>query len=91
MAIKVRLTWVLARHADGQKELQIDAVSVRDLIDKLRDAHPELASRLCDENGELRRTLNFFVNQENIRTVSGDDTELRDGDEISIVPLIAGG
>ena len=91
MAVLVRLPSALARHADGQKELQVEAASVRELIDTLQVAHPELASRLCDENGELRRMLNFFVNQENIRAVSGDDTELRDGDEISIVPLIAGG
>ena len=67
MAVLVRLPWALARHADGQKELTIEAASVRDLIDRLRATHPELASRLCDENGELRRMLNFFVNQENIR------------------------
>jgi molybdopterin synthase sulfur carrier subunit len=61
------------------------------MIENLNSAHPGLKDRLCDDKGELRRFVNIYVNEEDIRFLKGKDTTLKDGDEVSIVPAIAGG
>ncbi|HEU4683253.1 MAG TPA: MoaD/ThiS family protein, partial [Nitrospira sp.] len=75
----------------GQGEVEAPAGSVAHMIDMLDKAHPGLKDRLCDETGELRRFVNIYVNEEDIRFLKGKDTSLNDGDEVSIVPAIAGG
>jgi len=61
------------------------------MIDTLNTAHPGIKERLCDDTGELRRFVNIYVNEEDIRFLKGKETSLKDGDEVSIVPAIAGG
>jgi molybdopterin synthase sulfur carrier subunit len=61
------------------------------MIENLNTAHPGLKDRLCDDKGELRRFVNVYVNEEDIRFLKGKDTPLKAGDEVSIVPAIAGG
>ena len=61
------------------------------MIETLDTAHPGIKARLCDESGELRRFVNIYVNEEDIRFLKGKDTSLQAGDEVSIVPAIAGG
>jgi len=61
------------------------------MIDNLNASHPGIKDRLCDETGELRRFVNIYVNEEDIRFLKGKDTSLKEGDEVSIVPAIAGG
>jgi molybdopterin synthase sulfur carrier subunit len=61
------------------------------MIEALNSTHPGIKDRLCDETGELRRFVNIYVNEEDIRFLKGKDTSLKDGDEVSIVPAIAGG
>ncbi len=61
------------------------------MIDTLNTAHPGIKDRLCDDTGELRRFVNIYVNEEDIRFLKGKETSLKDGDEVSIVPAIAGG
>jgi molybdopterin synthase sulfur carrier subunit len=61
------------------------------MIESLNSAHPGIKDRLCDESGELRRFVNIYVNEEDIRFLKGKETMLKDGDEVSIVPAIAGG
>ena len=60
-------------------------------MDDLEITFPGIKARLCDEAGELRRFVNFYVNSEDIRFLNGKDTVLNDGDEVSIVPAVAGG
>jgi len=57
----------------------------------LNTSHPGIKDRLCDDTGELRRFVNIYVNEEDIRFLKGKETSLKDGDEVSIVPAIAGG
>jgi molybdopterin synthase sulfur carrier subunit len=71
--------------------VEVAAASIVDLIDTLNAAHPGIKARLCDESGELRRFVNIYVNEEDIRFLKGKDTSLKTGDEVSIVPAIAGG
>jgi molybdopterin synthase sulfur carrier subunit len=89
--IKVRIPTPLRPLTKGQGEVEISAASIVDLIDTLNVAHPGIKARLCDESGELRRFVNIYVNEEDIRFLKGKDTSLKAGDEVSIVPAIAGG
>lgn len=89
--IKVRIPTPLRPLTKGQGEVEIAAASIVDLIDSLNAAHPGIKARLCDDSGELRRFVNIYVNEEDIRYLKGKDTSLKAGDEVSIVPAIAGG
>lgn len=89
--ITVRIPTPLRPLTKGQGEVQAAAATVTEVIDTLNAAHPGLKDRLCDEKGDLRRFVNIYVNEEDIRFLSGKDTALKDGDVVSIVPAIAGG
>lgn len=89
--IKVRIPTPLRPLTKGQGEVEVTAASIVDMIDTLNTAHPGIKARLCDDSGELRRFVNIYVNEEDIRFLKGKDTSLKAGDEVSIVPAIAGG
>jgi molybdopterin synthase sulfur carrier subunit len=89
--IKVRIPTPLRPLTKGQGEVEAQASSIANMIETLNQAHPGLKDRLCDESGELRRFVNIYVNEEDIRFLRGKETSLNDGDEVSIVPAIAGG
>jgi sulfur-carrier protein len=89
--IKVRIPTPLRPLTKGQGEVEAQASSIANMIETLNKAHPGLKDRLCDESGELRRFVNIYVNEEDIRFLKGKETTLNDGDEVSIVPAIAGG
>ena len=89
--IKVRIPTPLRTLTRGQGEVEAKGATIADMIDTLDRAHPGLKDRLCDDKGELRRFVNIYVNEEDIRFLKGKDTTLKDGDEVSIVPAIAGG
>jgi molybdopterin synthase sulfur carrier subunit len=89
--IKVRSPTPLRPLTKNQGEVEAKAASIAEMIETLDAAHPGLKDRLCDEKGELRRFVNIYVNEEDIRFLKGKDTSLKDGDEVSIVPAIAGG
>ena len=91
MAITVRIPTALRRLTHGQGEIQIEASSIGDLIEKLEEEFPGIKERLVEPNGEIRKFVNFFVNDEDIRFLNGKDTQLKDGDVVSIIPAIAGG
>lgn len=77
--------------AGDQRQIELTARSVKALMEEMEAAYPGITEPLWDEKGELRRTLNVYVNEENIRFLRGLDTSLEEGDEVSIVPAIAGG
>lgn len=89
--IKVRIPTPLRPLTKGQGEVETKAESVLEMIETLNTAHPGIKDRLCDDTGELRRFVNIYVNEEDIRFLKGKETSLKDGDEVSIVPAIAGG
>ncbi|HEU4686693.1 MAG: MoaD/ThiS family protein clustered with threonine synthase [Nitrospira sp.] len=89
--IKVRIPTPLRPLTKGQGEVETKADSVVEMIEVLNSTHPGIKDRLCDETGELRRFVNIYVNEEDIRFLKGKATALKDGDEVSIVPAIAGG
>jgi len=91
MAVRVRIPTPLRSLTKGAADVQVDADTVSDLIEDLERQYPGLRDRLVEDNGELRRFINVYVNQEDIRFLQGEKTSLKNGDEVVIVPAIAGG
>ena len=91
MTVTVRIPTPLRKLTGGADEVSIEASNVGELIESLESAHAGLKERLCDDAGEIRRFVNVYVNDEDVRFMGGRDTALKDGDEVSIVPAIAGG
>lgn len=87
----VRIPTPLRKLTDGQATVDCPGRDVRTVIGKLEAAHPGLAERILDEDGELRRFVNVFVRDEDIRFQSGMDTTVDEGDTVSIIPAVAGG
>jgi molybdopterin synthase sulfur carrier subunit len=75
----------------NQDSVPTDGSSLSECIDALEAAFPGMKERLCDEAGEVRRFVNIYVNGEDVRFLEGVATALKDGDEVSIVPAVAGG
>ncbi len=91
MPVQVRIPTPLQKITGNQPVVQAEADTVLSLIDNLEANHPGMKERLLDENGKLRRFVNFYVNDEDIRFQDNENTALKDGDEVSIIPAIAGG
>ena len=91
MAVTVRIPTPLQRLTNGQGEVQCEGTTVRELLENLEQRCPGVKERICDETGKLRRFVNVFVNEEDIRFLQSDQTPVKDGDEVSIIPAIAGG
>jgi len=91
MSVSVRIPTPLRKLTGGADEVAIEGANVGEVIENLEAAHPGLKERLCDESGEIRRFVNVYVNDEDVRFLEGRATALKDGDEVSIVPAIAGG
>jgi len=91
MAVKVRIPTPLQKLTGNKADVLVEADDIRALIEGLEKDFPGLKERLCSENGALRRFINIYVNEEDIRFLRLDKTPLKDGDEVSIIPAIAGG
>ena len=91
MSVTVRIPTPLRKLTGGADEVSVEGANVGDVIENLEAAHPGLKERLCDDAGEIRRFVNVYVNDEDVRFLDGRGAALKDGDEVSIVPAIAGG
>ena len=91
MAVTVRIPPALRSLTEGSDEVSVDGATVRAAIDALEAAHPGLKERVMSDEGKVLRFVNLFVGEEDIRMLDGLDTELKDGDDLSIIPAIAGG
>ncbi len=91
MSVKVLIPTPLQKLTHDQATLDCNGTSVAELLESLEQSCPGIKARLCDEQGQLRRFVNFYVNSEDIRFLDGINTSLSDGDEVSIIPAIAGG
>jgi MoaD family protein len=91
MAIEVRIPTILRQYTDGQKAVQADGSSLSTLIDDLEARHPGIKARLVTDAGALHRFVNVYVNDEDVRFTGALDTGLSDGDEVTILPAVAGG
>ena len=91
MSVKVRIPTPLQKLTQQKGEVQVEAANVRQLIAELEKNYPGIKDRICDESGKVRRFVNVYLNEEDIRFLKQEETALKSGDEISIVPAIAGG
>jgi len=91
MSVLVRIPTPLRAVTKGLGELQTEAGNIQELIDRLEQEYAGIKARLCEENGTVRRFINIYLNEEDIRFLQGLNTALKAGDEVSIVPAIAGG
>jgi len=87
----VRIPSPLRRYTNGQSKVESNGANVSELIENLEAQFPGIKSKLCDENSQIKRYVNVFVNEEEIRTLQGVETSLANRDEVSIVPAMAGG
>ena len=90
MPIKVRIPTPLQK-LTGQGEVQVQPGTIKDMIAELEKNFPGMKDRICDETGKVRRFVNVYLNEEDIRFLNQEETKMKEGDEISIVPAIAGG
>jgi molybdopterin converting factor small subunit len=90
MAIEVRIPTILRTYTDGAKSVNGSGSSLAQLIDDLEANHPGIKDRLI-ESGDLRRFVNVYVNDEDVRFTGGLETTLGDGDQVVVLPAVAGG
>ena len=91
MTIKVRIPTPLMKLTDNQSEVSAKGETISDIINNLESQFNGIKDRICDENGSPRRFINIYINEEDIRFLKGEKTAVKEGDEISIIPAIAGG
>ena len=90
MSVEVRIPTILRTYTDDQKSVQASGSSLSALIDDLEENHPGLKDRLI-EGGDLRRFVNVYVNDEDVRFLGGLEAPLTDGDQVVVLPAVAGG
>ena len=91
MAVTIRIPTPLRKFTDGKSEVDVEGGTVREIFDDVENRHGGLKDKIFDDAGEVRRFINVFVNGEDVRHAEGLDTPVKDGDELSVVPAIAGG
>jgi molybdopterin synthase sulfur carrier subunit len=91
MAVTVRIPTPLRRLTQNQAEVEAAGSNVESIIDNLEANYPGMKERICDESGDIRRFVNVYLDDEDIRFLDGKATAVKDGAEISIIPAIAGG
>ena len=91
MAVKVLIPTPLRKLTQDQAEVSVEGKTIQELIDAMGGSYPGLKDRLCDEQGKIRRFVNIYLNEEDIRFLQGEATAVKEGDNVSIVPAIAGG
>jgi molybdopterin synthase sulfur carrier subunit len=91
MPVQVRIPTPLRKYTGGKEAVSIDGASIANVIENLEKNHPGLKDRICEADGSVRRFVNLYVNGDDIRFLDNLQSKVKDGDEISIVPAIAGG
>ena len=91
MTIPVRIPTPLRKLTQNQEVVEAEGTTIRELIESLERTYPGLKERICDDQDQIRRFVNIFVNDEDVRFLEESETLVKSGDEVSIVPAIAGG
>jgi molybdopterin converting factor small subunit len=91
MSVSVRIPTILRTYTGGAAEVTAEEGTLRDVIKRLDAAYPGLASRILDEGGKLRRFVNVYVGEEDVRLAEGLDTQVPPGTQVSVIPAVAGG
>jgi molybdopterin synthase sulfur carrier subunit len=91
MAVQVKIPTPLRKFTHGSEMVEVEGSNIREVLDQLETNYPSIKSKLCDDSGNVRRFINVYANEEDIRFLDKMETAVSDGDEISIIPAIAGG
>jgi len=91
MPVTVRIPTPLRKLTNDEELVTVEAATIGDAIGELQTKYPGIKERLVDDSGEVRRFVNIYVNEEDIRFLQNKETPIKDGDEVSIIPAIAGG
>ncbi len=91
MAVKVRIPTPLMKLTNNQSEVSAEGSTITEILNNLESQYNGIKERICEEDGSPRRFINIYLNEEDIRFLEGETTVVKDGDEISIIPAIAGG
>ena len=91
MSVMVRIPTPLRRLTKGEDKVSVDGASLGEIVNALEAKYPGIKDRLCDDAGALRNFVNIYINGEDVRFLDGLITVISDGDEISVVPAVAGG
>ena len=91
MSVTVRVPTTLRTHTAGASEITVEGTTVTEVLDHLEEAHPGFKERLLDADGALRRFVNLYVADDDVRFRDGLATPVADGDTVSIIPAVAGG
>ena len=91
MAIHVRIPSVLRRQTNGDESVALEGQTLSDILDGLEDRYAGLKGKLRGPEGDLRRFVNIYINDNDVRLLSGPTTPVSDGDEVTIIPAVAGG
>jgi sulfur-carrier protein len=91
LPVQVHVTSVIRNAVGGNREVTADGTSVRAVIEDIEGKYPGFRAQVMDEAGQLHRFVNIYLNDEDIRYLGGAETELKDGDQVSILPALAGG
>ena len=91
MAATVRIPTPLRKLTNEQESVEVESATIGAAVEELEGKFPGIKERLVDGEGEIRRFVNVYVNEEDIRFLENQDTALKDGDDVSIIPAIAGG
>ena len=90
MAVEVRIPTILRTYTGGEKAVSAEGATLADVVESLESNHPGIKERLV-ENGDLRRFVNVYVNDEDVRFTGGLETKVDDGDQVVVLPAVAGG
>ncbi len=91
MSITVRIPTPLRRVTNGEDKVTVEGSNLNEIIGSLDSQYPGIKARICDDQGDLRNFVNVYINGEDVRFLEGLETSTKTGDEISIVPAVAGG
>ena len=91
MSVKVRIPSPLLKLTNNQNEVSAEGGTIADILNNLESQFAGIKERICEESGAPRRFINIYLNEEDIRFLEGEKTPVKDGDDISIIPAIAGG
>ena len=91
MPVTVRVPTPLMKLTNNQSEVSAEGGTIADVLNNLESQFAGIKERICEENGTPRRFINIYLNEEDIRFLDGENTKIKDGDEVSIIPAIAGG
>jgi molybdopterin synthase sulfur carrier subunit len=91
MAVRVLLPNAFQKHTNGEREIESKATNLSQLIEEIEHAFPALKTHIRGEDGQVRRFINFYVNEEDIRFLGNEKYQFQDGDEVLVIPSIAGG